>query len=69
MEKVKIKTDTINLDQFLKWANIVITGGEAKLIIKKGKVKVNGEVEKRRSATLNPGDTIEINQHQYQLTQ
>ncbi|KXS50395.1 MAG: Uncharacterized protein AWL62_219, partial [Halanaerobium sp. T82-1] len=30
MEEIKITSDTINLDQFLKWANIVMSGGEAK---------------------------------------
>ena len=61
MKNIKIKTETIKLDQFLKWANIVSTGGEAKSIIQAGKVKVNGEIEYRRGKKLSEGDRIDIN--------
>ncbi|MFW6237615.1 MAG: RNA-binding S4 domain-containing protein [Halanaerobiales bacterium] len=60
MEEVGITTDTIKLDQFLKWANITDTGGEAKLLIQGGNIRVNGEVEYRRGCKLVPGDRIEI---------
>ncbi|AGB40041.1 hypothetical protein Halha_0003 [Halobacteroides halobius DSM 5150] len=68
MKKIEIKTDTINLDQFLKWANLVSTGGEAKVIIQAGKVKVNGEIETQRSKTLTSGDKIEYGGTNYQIT-
>ena len=35
----------MKLDQFLKWQNLVSSGGEAKVFIKSGSVKVNGEIE------------------------
>ena len=35
----------MKLDQFLKWKNLVSSGGEAKIIIISGSVKVNGAVE------------------------
>lgn len=60
MEEVKITSDTINLDQFLKWANIVISGGEAKHLIQTGEVFVNGEVELKRGKTLKAGDLITL---------
>ncbi|WP_422446239.1 RNA-binding S4 domain-containing protein [Thermoanaerobacterium sp. DL9XJH110] len=60
MKKVFIKTATINLDQFLKWAGAVATGGEAKNLIKEGRVKVNGRAEVRRSKKLYPGNVVEI---------
>ena len=60
MENIEIKTDTINLDQFLKWANIVMSGGEAKYLIKEGKVMVNGEVETQRGKTLEVGDIVSL---------
>lgn len=60
MKKVAIKTSSINLDQFLKWAGAVSTGGEAKLLINEGKVKVNGRVETRRSRKLSYGDVVEL---------
>ncbi|MGM0602903.1 MAG: RNA-binding S4 domain-containing protein [Bacillota bacterium] len=58
MEKIDINTETINLDQFLKWASIVMTGGEAKNLIQAGKIEVNGEIEKKRGRTLVPGDEV-----------
>ncbi len=50
----------IQLDQFLKLANIVQSGGEAKHLIQGGEVKLNGEIETRRKKKLQPGDVIEI---------
>ena len=48
----------MKLDQFLKWKNLVSSGGEAKILIKYGSVKVNGIVEKRRGRKLNKGDKV-----------
>ena len=49
---------TMKLDQFLKWQNLVSSGGEAKIIIKSGTVKVNGKIETRRGRKLNRGDKV-----------
>jgi len=49
---------TMKLDQFLKWKNLVSSGGEAKIFIKSGSVKVNGEIETRRGRKLNKGDKV-----------
>ncbi|GAB6099671.1 S4 domain-containing protein YaaA [Halanaerocella petrolearia] len=68
MQEVKIKTETINLDQFLKWANLVSTGGEAKVVVQAGKVKVNGEVEEKRARTLTVDDVVEYRGTSYQVT-
>tara|TARA_B100000614_G_C14238703_1_gene365688 strand:+ start:64 stop:252 length:189 start_codon:yes stop_codon:yes gene_type:complete len=48
----------MKLDQFLKWNNLVSSGGEAKVYIRSGKVRVNGEVELRRGRKLDPGDKV-----------
>ncbi len=48
MRNIKINTEYIKLDQFLKWTNIVSSGAEAKTLIRSRLVKVNGEVETRR---------------------
>tara|TARA_B100001115_G_scaffold168188_1_gene147833 strand:- start:389 stop:577 length:189 start_codon:yes stop_codon:yes gene_type:complete len=48
----------MKLDQFLKWNNLVSSGGEAKIYIKSGQVKVNGEVELRRGRKLSHGDKV-----------
>lgn len=57
-KEVNIYSDSIRLDQFLKWAGLVQTGGEAKLLIQKGVVLVNGEKETRRGRMLKAGDLI-----------
>ena len=46
------------IDQFLKWKNLVSSGGEAKIFIKSGSVKVNGMTETRRGRKLIKGDKV-----------
>ena len=60
MEKILIKTETINLDQLLKWASIVDSGGIVKFMIEDQLIKVNGEVVTQRRKKIYPGDIIEI---------
>jgi len=48
----------MKLDQFLKWNNLASSGGEAKILIKSGQIRVNGEIEKRRGRKLNKGDKV-----------
>ena len=50
---------TIRLDQFLKLTGLFATGGQAKLAIQGGEVRVNGEIETRRRRQLQPGDSVE----------
>jgi ribosome-associated protein len=57
---MKIDTEFIKLDSFLKAENAVCSGGEAKIIIAEGMVSVNGEVELRRGRKLRPGDQVEV---------
>ena len=59
MRTVKIRQGTtIRLEQFLKLAGVVMTGGEAKTLIQDGMIKVNGEIEKRRGKALCPEDIV-----------
>ncbi|MEB3305432.1 MAG: RNA-binding S4 domain-containing protein [Cyanobacteriota bacterium] len=51
---------TIQLAQFLKLQGLVGTGGEAKVLIQRGDVRVNGAIETRRSRQLRPGDQVEL---------
>lgn len=60
MKDIKIKTKNIQLDQFLKWSNLVTSGGEAKNLIQTEKVWVNGEIETHRSHLLKTGDIVQI---------
>lgn len=50
----------IKLDQFLKLAQVVQTGGEAKILIQAGEVQVNGQVETRRGRKLRQGDVVVV---------
>ena len=60
IEKVKISTEFIKLDQFLKWLAIVDSGSQAKQVILDGEVKVNDEVETRRGRKIYPEYKVEI---------
>lgn len=58
--KIKIDTDYITLGQFLKLADIVSSGGEAKFAVKELHIEVNDELENRRGRKLYPNDKIII---------
>ncbi len=57
---VAIRDETIRLGQFLKLANLVESGAEAKPVVQGGAVVVNGEVETRRGRQLRRGDVVEL---------
>ena len=59
-ETVKIRTEFIKLQNLLKFAGAVETGGDAKLIIQEGRVSVNGEVCTMRGKKMRPGDRASI---------
>ncbi|OAA83106.1 S4 domain-containing protein YaaA [Clostridium ljungdahlii] len=67
MNEIKINTDIIKLDSFLKWCGAVSQGSEAKMFIKDGMVKVNGEVETRRGRKLSQGFTVEFQEKTYKI--
>mgnify|MGYP000161355508 CR=1 FL=1 len=53
---IKIQTEFIKLQDLLKFAGAVETGGDAKRIIQESRVSVNGEVCTMRGKKLRPGD-------------
>ncbi len=59
MIELSVKPGT-RLDQLLKFADLVSTGGKAKVRIQSGEVKVNGQVEKRRGYKLKEGDVVAV---------
>ena len=61
----EITTEYIKLDSLLKGVNIVGSGGEAKLVIADGEVRVNGVVELRRGRKLYPGDRVRLGDHEF----
>lgn len=58
-----IDDDVIRLGQFLKLANLIDSGSEAKLVIAEGLVRVNDEVELRRGRQLRAGDVVTLAGH------
>lgn len=60
IEKIKISTEFIKLDQFLKWTGIADNGSIAKELILNEKIKVNEEIEIRRGRKLHPEYKIEV---------
>ena len=58
METITITTEYIKLQDLLKFAAAVETGGEAKLVIQEGDVTVNGEVCTMRGKKIRPGDDV-----------
>jgi ribosome-associated protein len=59
-QPVYIRDQTIRLGQFLKLANLIESGAEAKEVIADGLVRVNDETDTRRGRQLHPGDTVSL---------
>lgn len=64
-EIITIQTEFIKLDAFLKFANAVGSGGEAKVLISEGLVSVNGEPCTQRGKKLRDGDRILYDGQEY----
>lgn len=58
--EVKIDTEYIKLDQCLKFANVVASGGEAKYFIFQEMVRVNGKIESKRGRKLFKNDKVTL---------
>lgn len=63
--EIKINTEFIRLDSFLKICNAVQSGGHAKIVIQNGDVKVNGEVCTLRGKKLRIDDKVEFESQIY----
>lgn len=61
IEEVLIRDDMIRLGQFIKLANLVEDGAQAREVIQNGLVKVNGDIEDARGKQLHDGDVVELN--------
>ena len=68
METIEITTEYIKLQDLLKSAAAVQTGGEAKMVIQEGEVTVNGEVCAMRGRKIRPGDDVCFNGQHYTVT-
>ena len=68
MQKLTITTEFIKLESAMKLANIIPSGGTAKMVIQDGLVKVNGEVCTMRGKKLYPGDSFAFNGDKYLIS-
>lgn len=59
--------DYITLGQYLKFINLISSGGEAKTFLTENKVLVNGELESRRGRKLRPGDVIKVDGQSFRV--
>ena len=60
MEKIAIHTESIQLDQLLKWAGIIESGGQVRPMLEEKLILVNGNIETAKRRRRFPGDTVEI---------
>lgn len=60
MREIVITTEFIKLQDLLKFAGLVETGGEAKERVQAGEALVNGEVCAQRGKKIRPGDVVEF---------
>lgn len=67
MTNIEVKPPFIKLDQFLKFANVIYSGGEAKTVIAEGMVEVNGEVCTMRGKKLYDGYTVSFNGEDFKV--
>jgi ribosome-associated protein len=67
MEKIELNGEIIRLGQLLKLAGLVDNGGEAKVRVQGGEVRVNGQVETRRGRQLQQGDRVEYGGRQVEV--
>lgn len=60
LRDVPIRDESIRLGQFLKLADLIDNGADAKPLLMQGLVVVNGEVETRRGRQLTKGDVVAV---------
>jgi ribosome-associated protein len=63
MDDVPIRDRSIRLVQFLKLANLIDSGSDARHLLQEGMVTVNGDVETRRGRQLEVGDVVTLGPH------
>jgi len=67
IKNIKIDSEFITLGQFLKVADIISSGGEAKSFLAENVILVNGEEDRRRGRKLYKDDIVEIDRKSYKI--
>ena len=60
IKEIHITSEFITLGQFLKFADVIQSGGEAKSFLSQNDVFINDELDVRRGRKLRPGDKITV---------
>ena len=68
MNRIEITGELITLGQFLKFAGIVDSGGDARALLDDEGVLVNGDIEVRRGRKLRSGDVVTAFNEEYLVT-
>ena len=68
MTTIEITTEYIKLQDLLKFAAIASTGGEAKIMVQEGEVRVNGQVCTQRGKKIRPGDDVLVDGQHYTVS-
>jgi ribosome-associated protein len=68
MREVTTRDGVIRLGQFLKLADVVAAGSDAKVLLAEGAVSVNGEIELRRGRQLVNGDVVAVGGHELRVS-
>ena len=67
IHEIGIVTESIRLDQLLKFCGLAETGGHAKEIVAEGVISLNGEICTMRGKKIHPGDVIEVDQYEIHI--
>lgn len=66
--QIKIHTEYITLGQFLKFAGLIDTSGQAKDFLAANLISVNGEATAQRGKKIHAGDVIQVNEAVFKIT-
>lgn len=67
LTEISISTEYITLGQFLKLADVIESGGEAKMFLAQNEVLIDGTPDNRRGRKLRGGEVIEILGQKYEI--
>ncbi len=67
MREVEISKEPLELYKILKFEGMVSSGGEAKSVIAKGQILVNGKVETRKRKKIVSGDIVEFGEEKIHI--
>jgi len=67
VNEIPVRSEFIRLDAFLKLANAAESGGQAKVVIQEGRVRVNGEACLLRGKKLRAGDVVRYAGESYRV--